>query len=134
MPLERRGGSLGTLRARLVYQSRKLSTLESDLLLAIFARDNLKITEEKLKEYDKLLDEPDRNIFHWATGKRMSPERWTTSALLEKLRLHAKNEGKVVHRMPPLSGRYSLVIECTLTDEKSSNIFKERYQLIAIVR
>ena len=55
LPLERRNESLETLRARLVYQSRKRGTLESDLLLATFARDNLKsMSEEELKEYDKV--------------------------------------------------------------------------------
>ncbi|KAE9407908.1 DUF339-domain-containing protein [Gymnopus androsaceus JB14] len=93
MPLERRNESVDTLRARLVYQSRKPT----------FARDNLKImSEEELKEYDKLLDEPDWDIYYWATGKRTPPERWASNALLEKLRVHAKNEGKVVRRMPSL--------------------------------
>lgn len=55
MPLERQNESVDTLRARLVYQSRKRGTLESDLLLATFARDNLKImSEDELKEYDKV--------------------------------------------------------------------------------
>ncbi|KAF9073043.1 Flavinator of succinate dehydrogenase-domain-containing protein [Rhodocollybia butyracea] len=102
-PLERRNESLETLRARLVYQSRKRGTLESDLLLATFARDNLSVmTEIELKEYDKLLDEPDWDIYYWATGKRTPPERWADSALLKRLSVHAKNEGKVVRRMPSL--------------------------------
>ncbi|KAJ3726769.1 Flavinator of succinate dehydrogenase-domain-containing protein [Lentinula raphanica] len=102
-PLERPHESLETLRARLVYQSRKRGTLESDLLLSTFARDNLKImSEEELKEYDKLLDEPDWDIYYWATGKRTPPDRWANTVLLEKLSLHAKNEGKVVRRMPSL--------------------------------
>ncbi|KAJ3982600.1 Flavinator of succinate dehydrogenase-domain-containing protein [Lentinula detonsa] len=102
-PLERPNESLGTLRARLVYQSRKRGTLESDLLLSTFARDNLKnMSEEELKQYDKLLDEPDWDIYYWATGKRTPPDRWASTALLEKLKVHARNEGKVVRRMPSL--------------------------------
>ncbi|THU82294.1 DUF339-domain-containing protein [Dendrothele bispora CBS 962.96] len=103
-PLERPNESIEVTRARLVYQSRKRGTLESDLLLSTFARDHLgKMTHEELKEYDRLLDEPDWDIYYWATGKRTPPERWVNSALLEKLRTHARNEGKVVRSMPSLS-------------------------------
>ncbi|TFK67733.1 DUF339-domain-containing protein [Pluteus cervinus] len=102
-PLPRPNETLETLRARLIYQSRKRGTLESDLLLSTFARDHLQsMTEAELKEYDKLLDEPDWDIYYWATGKRAIPERWTSSPILEKLKVHARNEGKVVRRMPSL--------------------------------
>lgn len=54
-PLPRHNESLETLRARLVYQSRKRGTLESDLLLSTFARDQLHVMDEtELKEYDKV--------------------------------------------------------------------------------
>lgn len=67
-PIPRPGESKETLRARLVYQSRKRGTLESDLLLSTFARDHLgQMDETELKEYDKLLDEPDWDIYYWAT-------------------------------------------------------------------
>jgi succinate dehydrogenase assembly factor 2 len=92
------------MRARLVYQSRKRGTLESDLLLSTFARDALAGMEEQdLKEYDRLLDEPDWDIYYWATNKRTPPERWANSSVLERLKVHARNEGKVVRSMPALS-------------------------------
>lgn len=54
-PIPRPGEPVDQLRARLVYQSRKRGTLESDLLLSTFARDNLGwMTEAELKEYDKV--------------------------------------------------------------------------------
>ena len=54
-PLPRLNETVETLRARLVYQSRKRGTLESDLLLSTFARDHLSaMTEVELKEYDKV--------------------------------------------------------------------------------
>jgi len=91
------------MRARLVYQSRKRGTLESDLLLSTFASERLSGMEEpELKEYDKLLDEPDWDIYYWATEKKAPPERWAQSKILELLKEHAKNEGKVVRRMPDL--------------------------------
>ncbi|KAF8889620.1 Flavinator of succinate dehydrogenase-domain-containing protein [Infundibulicybe gibba] len=102
-PLLRPNEPVTTLRARLVYQSRKRGTLESDLLLSTFARDFLgSMSESELKEYDKLLDEADWDIYYWSTGKRAPPERWANSAILGKLAVHAKNEGKVVRRMPSL--------------------------------
>ncbi|KAK7041416.1 Succinate dehydrogenase assembly factor 2 mitochondrial [Paramarasmius palmivorus] len=102
-PLERPNETVETMRARLVYQSRKRGTLESDLLMSTFARDQLAtMSEEELREYDRFLDEPDWDIYYWATGKRTPPERWANSKILEKLRVHAKNEGKVVRSMPAL--------------------------------
>jgi succinate dehydrogenase assembly factor 2 len=126
-PLARPNESTDTLRARLVYQSRKRGTLESDLLLSTFAGEQLSVMDEKeLKEFDKvcflmprvrdhgvhyfsafcvvlqLLDEPDWDIYYWSTGKRTPPERWANSSVLEKLAIHARNEGKVVRSMPPL--------------------------------
>ena len=50
----------------------------------------------------QLLDEPDWDIYYWSTGNRTLPERWSNSSILERLKVHAKNEGKVVRRMPPL--------------------------------
>ena len=102
-PLPRTGESIETTRARLVYQSRKRGTLESDLLLSTFAQEHLgTMGVAELSEFDKLMDEADWDIYYWATGKRTPPERWERSGILEKLRIHARNEGKVVRRMPDL--------------------------------
>jgi len=102
-PLPRLNETVETLRARLVYQSRKRGTLESDLLLSTFARDHLgAMTEVELKEYDKLLDEADWDIYYWASDKRTPPDRWVDSPVLEQLRVHTRNEGKVLRKMPPL--------------------------------
>lgn len=54
-PLDRSGEDEKTLRARLVYQTRKRGTLESDLLLSTFARDVLgTMKAEELREFDKV--------------------------------------------------------------------------------
>ncbi|KAH9933747.1 Flavinator of succinate dehydrogenase-domain-containing protein [Fomitopsis serialis] len=102
-PLPRQGESVDTMRARLVYQARKRGTLESDLVLSTFAKEQLgSMDEAELREFDKLMDEPDWDIYYWAAGKKTPPERWADSTLLEKLRIHVRNEGKVVRRMPNL--------------------------------
>ncbi|KAG9125097.1 succinate dehydrogenase assembly factor 2 [Ceratobasidium sp. 392] len=102
-PIARPNEPLSSLRARLVYQTRKRGTLESDLLLSTFAKEHLPaMSEAELREFDKLLDEPDWDIYYWAINKRQPPERWEGTALLDKLRVHAKNEGKAVRSMPAL--------------------------------
>jgi succinate dehydrogenase assembly factor 2 len=54
-PLPRPGESIKTMRARLVYQSRKRGTLENDLLLSTFAQEHLGTMDaEELSEFDKV--------------------------------------------------------------------------------
>jgi len=54
-PLPRYNEDERTIRARLVYQSRKRGTLESDLLLSTFAKEYLdNMSFEELREYDKV--------------------------------------------------------------------------------
>lgn len=55
VPIARPRETIHTTRARLIYQSRKRGTLESDLLLSTFARDHLhSMSIEELREYDKV--------------------------------------------------------------------------------
>ncbi|KAF3940322.1 hypothetical protein ABW19_dt0201110 [Dactylella cylindrospora] len=67
-PIKRVGESETTMRARLVYQSRKRGILETDLLLSTFADENLpKMTVDQMREYDAFLDENDWDIYYWCT-------------------------------------------------------------------
>ncbi|KAI9806723.1 MAG: hypothetical protein M1825_006180 [Sarcosagium campestre] len=67
-PLRRTGEDANTMRARLLYQSRKRGTLESDLLLSTFADKNLSsMSMAQLRQYDLFLDENDWDIYYWAT-------------------------------------------------------------------
>jgi succinate dehydrogenase flavin-adding protein (antitoxin of CptAB toxin-antitoxin module) len=77
-PLRRTGEDGNTLRARLLYQSRKRGTLESDLLLSTFADANLPhMTMEQLRQYDVFLDENDWDIYYWATQEPSPTSRET---------------------------------------------------------
>lgn len=77
-PLRRVGEDPATMRARLLYQSRKRGILESDLLLSTFADVHLsKMRPEQLQEYDRFLDENDWDIYYWATQD--PPEPGTTT-------------------------------------------------------
>jgi succinate dehydrogenase flavin-adding protein (antitoxin of CptAB toxin-antitoxin module) len=67
-PLRRVGEDLKTMRARLIYQSRKRGILETDLLLSTFAHENLeRMDRDMLDQYDRFLDENDWDIYYWAT-------------------------------------------------------------------
>lgn len=54
-PLPRDGESVEQMRARLVYQTRKRGTLESDLLMSTFAKEHMgTMSEFELREFDKV--------------------------------------------------------------------------------
>lgn len=105
-PIKRNGESIDVKKARLVYQSRKRGILESDLLLSRFAKkylDTLSMAE--LDEYDKLLDEPDWDIYYWATKNydvTPLPDKWKNSKILKMLQEDAKNDERAILRMPEL--------------------------------
>ncbi|KEI39834.1 uncharacterized protein L969DRAFT_86420 [Mixia osmundae IAM 14324] len=93
-----------TMRARLVYQSRKRGILETDLILSTFAKRRLpSMTENELKEYDRFLTLPDWDILSYATGKRAAPEGWEHSKILTEIQKHSDNEGKEIRMMPSLT-------------------------------
>ncbi|KAH6649827.1 Flavinator of succinate dehydrogenase-domain-containing protein [Chaetomium tenue] len=79
-PLRRVGEDPETMRARLLYQSRKRGTLESDLLLSTFASARLaRMTPAQLAEYDRFLDENDWDIYYWATQQQQPEEEAPTT-------------------------------------------------------
>jgi succinate dehydrogenase assembly factor 2 len=76
-PLPRPGETIDALRARLVYQSRKRGTLESDLLLSTFAKDELKtMNEAELKEFDRVRFAIFRLIFFFQSERFLSCSSW----------------------------------------------------------
>ncbi|KAK4697738.1 succinate dehydrogenase assembly factor 2, partial [Lecanoromycetidae sp. Uapishka_2] len=77
-PIRRTGEDGNTMRARLLYQSRKRGTLESDLLLSTFADTNLpRMSKKQLEQYDHFLDENDWDIYYWATQEPTPTSRET---------------------------------------------------------
>ena len=105
-PIKRTGESEEVKRARLLYQSRKRGILEADLLLSRFAKRHLgKMSFADMTEYDSLLDEPDWDIYYWATENydvTPLPEKWKNSKVLKMLQEDAKSKEKEVIRMPDL--------------------------------
>ena len=113
-PIKRTGETRETKKARLVYQSRKRGILESDLLLSRFAKKHLdSLSDSQLDEYDQLLDEPDWDIYYWATKNydvTPLPDRWKDSEILKMLQKDTQNEDREIMRMPELWPSY---ITCT---------------------
>lgn len=91
---------------RLIYQTRKRGILETDLLLSTFADRYLwTMPEEEIEEFDRLLDEPDWDIYYWLVARKPVPDRWresfeTKGRLGDRLRVHTKNEEGELRRMP----------------------------------
>ncbi|KAK4236683.1 endoplasmic reticulum vesicle protein 25 [Achaetomium macrosporum] len=99
-PLRRVGEDPATMRARLLYQSRKRGTLESDLLLSTFASAHLAhMTPAQLAEYDLFLDENDWDIYYWAT---QDPEPSSSSSSAATTTSQSQSQSQ---SQPP-SGRY----------------------------
>lgn len=91
---------------RLIYQTRKRGILETDLLMSTFAAQELwNMPEAEVEEFDRLLDEPDWDIYYWLVQRKPVPDRWkesfeTAGRLGHRLRHHTKNEKKEVRWMP----------------------------------
>lgn len=80
-PLRRTGEDDNTMRARLLYQSRKRGTLESDLLMSTFAEAHLRdMTKSQMNQFDLFLDENDWDIYYWATQEPISSQETTQGA------------------------------------------------------
>ncbi|KAG7886320.1 hypothetical protein KL905_002753 [Ogataea polymorpha] len=105
-PLPRINESTEKKRRRLLYQSRKRGILEADLLLSRFADKYLDtMTPSELEEYDKLLDEPDWDIYYWATKNydvTPLPDKWKNSKILKQLQELSENKDNEILRMPDL--------------------------------
>lgn len=102
-PIDRSHEVIETKRARLLWQSRKRGILETDLLLSTFAAKELEhMNMEELILYDQLLDEPDWEIYYYATAKKQAPEKFRDTKLIQQLIQHVKNEEKETRRMPSL--------------------------------
>jgi len=85
-----------TIRARLLYQSRKRGMLENGLLLSTFAGKFLAtMSEIELRDYDRLINLPsnDWDIFYWATGVKPIPSEFDTP-MMRKFITHVQNSDR----------------------------------------
>lgn len=67
--------ALEARRRRLIYRSLYTGMKETDLLLGPFAQRYVPgFAHDQLDRYERLLGEPDPDIFDWATGRQAVPE------------------------------------------------------------
>eukprot|EP01132_Coremiostelium_polycephalum_P001212 gene1212-1530_t len=79
------------LRKRLLYQSKERGMLENDLLLGSFASKMIQqLSEEQLKQYDLLLQQPDPDIFNWILKKVEVPDEFDNETM-KLLQHHCSN-------------------------------------------
>lgn len=116
-PIDRSHEAIETKRARLLWQSRKRGILETDLLLSTFAARQLESMDmDQLILYDQLLDEPDWEIYYYATAKKQPPEKFRGTQLMADLVQHVKNEEKETRSMPSLKDQSANVRADRATD------------------
>ncbi|XP_004543265.1 succinate dehydrogenase assembly factor 2, mitochondrial [Maylandia zebra] len=80
-------------RRRLLYESRKRGMLENCILLSLFAKRYLNtMTENQLKQYDRLINEPsnDWDIYYWATEAQPTPDVYQ-GEVMDMLKEFTKN-------------------------------------------
>ncbi|KAG6010479.1 hypothetical protein E4U21_006481 [Claviceps maximensis] len=105
-PLRRTGEDDDTKRARLLYQSRKRGTLESDLLLSTFAKAHLPtMSSDLLTQYDLLLDENDWDLYYWATQREPNDSSFLSTNPADK----ADKTDAFVRAEPP-SGEWAQTV------------------------
>ncbi len=67
---------------RLRYRAAHRGTKENDLLLGGFAEAHLdRLPEERVDEFERLLDQPDDLIYAWIVGREPTPPEHATPLL-----------------------------------------------------
>ncbi|KAK2019303.1 DUF339-domain-containing protein [Colletotrichum eremochloae] len=108
-PLRRVGEDERTMRARLLYQSRKRGTLESDLLMSTFANEHLPhMTKAQMQQYDLFLDENDWDIYYWATQEEAPFNSAPTQAPpADTIASSTTKAAEDVRTQPPRAGEWA---------------------------
>ncbi|KAF5300056.1 hypothetical protein FQA39_LY11248 [Lamprigera yunnana] len=97
MHYENPAENVKTLRARLLYQSRKRGMLENGLILSSFASLHLsQMSEKQLHLYDRLINTPsnDWDLYYWAIEMKETPEKFNNE-VMEMLKKHVKEKAGI---------------------------------------
>lgn len=75
-----------TRKRRLLFRAWHRGTREMDLMLGRFADSQIdRLEEAEIAAFEKLLDAPEPDIYHWIMGTLPSPAEYD-AALLRKIR------------------------------------------------
>ena len=99
----REGEELHTLRARLLYQSRKRGMTENCLVFSHFAARYLESFDRaQLEEYDFLINKPsnDWDLYYWIMEKRDTPVEYDVP-MMKLLKEYVKNEEMEIRSKQP---------------------------------
>jgi len=103
--IKKRTENLETMRARLLYQSRKRGMAENDILISTFAKQFLPGFDAKqLTLYDDIINKPsnDWDLYYWMTGASPIPDEFNNDVMTMMVE-HAKNTRMEVRiSQPPL--------------------------------
>jgi antitoxin CptB len=67
--------TLDTLRRKLGFRAWQRGTQEADLLIGAFADQHLpRFSQDELRQFERLLEECDPDIFDWMTARQPVPE------------------------------------------------------------
>jgi antitoxin CptB len=76
---------------RIIYRARHRGMQETDLLLGRFAERRLGgLSPDQLDRFERLLDQPDNDLFDWITDKRPAPAAFDHD-VLAMLRTFSRN-------------------------------------------
>jgi len=103
--IKKRTENIETMRARLLYQSRKRGMAENDILISTFAKQYLPGFDAKqLTLYDDIINKPsnDWDLYYWMTGASPIPDEFNNDVMTMMVE-HAKNTRMEVRiSQPPL--------------------------------
>jgi antitoxin CptB len=74
--------SLENRRKRLIYQSQYRGVKENDIILGRFAQAHMDTLDARgLDDYEKLLQQPDNDIYDWVAGREPVPAEFDTPVM-----------------------------------------------------
>jgi antitoxin CptB len=74
--------ALENRRKRLIYQSQYRGVKENDIILGRFAQNHVRdLDEQALDDYEKLLQQPDNDIYDWLAGREKVPPEFDTPVM-----------------------------------------------------
>lgn len=69
-------------RKRLIYQSQYRGVKENDIILGRFAQNHVHdLDTQALDDYEKLLQQPDNDIYDWLAGREKVPAEFDTPVM-----------------------------------------------------